>query len=73
MHDTPTVRYLRPRTLAERWGCSLTTLWRLRQRGALPDPVRLSPGITGWRSDIIERIEAERAAVHDDARQTAGA
>ena len=40
-----------------RWGLiglSLATLWRLRRRGDLPEPIRLSPGCVGWRSSDIE-------------------
>lgn len=68
---TPTpapVRYIRRHALAARWGCSVMTTYRHERRGTLPPPTRISPGIVGWRSDIIEAIEAERTAVHDDAR-----
>jgi predicted DNA-binding transcriptional regulator AlpA len=55
------VTFLRPRDLAARWGnLATSTLWRMRQRGDLPEPTRLSPGIVGWRLDVIEAIEAER-------------
>ena len=56
------IQFLRPRTLADRWGCSTTTLWRQQRRGNLPAPTRLSPGVVGWRSDVIEAIEAARGA-----------
>ena len=54
------IRFLRPRALAARWGCSEVTLWRMRRRGELPEPTRLSAGMVGWRSDIIEALEAQR-------------
>lgn len=54
------LQFLRARALAARWGCHQTTVWRLVKRGDLPAPTRISPGVVGWRSDVIERIEAER-------------
>lgn len=53
-------RILRPRELAERIGLSLTTIWRLRQRGELPEPIRLSPGCVGWRLSDIDAWLASR-------------
>lgn len=55
-------RILRPRELADRIGLSLATLWRLRRRGDLPEPIRLSPGCVGWRSSDIERWLKTREA-----------
>jgi prophage regulatory protein len=54
-------RILRPRELAERIGLSLATLWRLRRRGDLPEPIRLSPGCVGWRASEIDAWLTERA------------
>jgi nucleoside-diphosphate-sugar epimerase len=43
-------------------GLSEPTLWRLRRRGDLPEPVRLSPGRCAWPEDTIrERDAAVRA------------
>lgn len=53
-------RILRPRQLADRIGLSLATLWRLRRRGDLPEPIRLSPGACGWRSSDIDAWLAAR-------------
>ena len=58
---TPSDRILRPRELADRIGLSLATLWRLRRRGDLPEPIRLSPGCVGWRSSDIEAWLSTRA------------
>ena len=58
---TPFDRILRPRELADRVGLSLATLWRLRRRGDLPEPIRLSPGCVGWRTSDIEAWLAARA------------
>ena len=60
--STPSDRILRPRELADRIGLSLATLWRLRRRGDLPEPIRLSPGCVGWRSSDIERWLERREA-----------
>ena len=59
---TPSDRILRPRELSNRIGLSPTTLWRLRRRGDLPEPIRLSPGCVGWRSSEIERWLERREA-----------
>ena len=47
-------RILRPRELANHVGLSLATVWRLRRRGDLPEPIRLSPGCVGWRSSVVD-------------------
>jgi len=54
-------RIIRPRELAERIGLSLATIWRLRRRGDLPEPIRLSPGCVGWRTSDIDAWLANRA------------
>jgi len=54
-------RIIRPRELADRIGLSLATLWRLRRRGDLPEPIRLSPGCVGWRTSDIDAWLAARA------------
>jgi prophage regulatory protein len=54
-------RILRPRQLADRFGLSLATLWRLRRRGDLPEPIRLSPGCVGWRTSEIDAWLTARA------------
>jgi len=54
-------RFLRPRALADFTGLSLATLWRMRRRGDLPEPVRLSPGAVGWRASVIEQWLRDRA------------
>lgn len=68
-------QFFRRRALSVRWNCNPSTIWRMQQRGDLPPPTRISPGIVAWSSDVIEAIERERTAapVHDDARQPAGA
>ncbi len=55
-------RILRPRALSNKLDLSLATLWRLRRRGDLPEPIRLSPGCVGWRSSDIERWLDRREA-----------
>lgn len=54
-------RILRPRELAGYVGLSLATLWRLRRRGDLPEPIRLSPGCVGWRTSDVDAWLAARA------------
>lgn len=57
------VRFIRARALKERWACSLPTIWRMRQRGELPAPTRISAGVVAWRVDVIEALEAARTPV----------
>lgn len=54
---------MRPRELARALGVSTTTLWRMRRRGDLPDPIRISPGAVGWRADEIDEWLASRPRV----------
>jgi predicted DNA-binding transcriptional regulator AlpA len=42
-------------------GLSDTTLWRMRVRGELPEPIRVSPGRVGWPEDTIRAWLAARA------------
>ena len=52
-------QYISPRLLKERLGLSEATLWRMRRRGELPEPVHLSPGRVGWRErDIVAWLDA---------------
>jgi len=39
---------------------SQATLWRLVAAQKFPAPVRLSPGVTAWPVDAVERWERER-------------
>ena len=59
-------RIISPRQLLERLGISEPTLYRMRARGDLPEPIRLSPGRIGWPEDVIRRWldgRVERAAM----------
>lgn len=63
-HDTATdfPRILSPRELSDLTGLSETTIWRMRQRGELPEPVQLSPGRVGWSVVTIREWFAARLA-----------
>ena len=56
-------RYVSPRELSRATTLSPATLWRERQRGRLPEPVRLSPGRVGWPEDVIREWLATRVRV----------
>jgi predicted DNA-binding transcriptional regulator AlpA len=58
---TATVRYISPRELCIITGLSQPTIWRMRRRGELPEPTRLSPGRVGWRDAVIESWLAGRS------------
>ena len=56
-------RIIRPKELTELLGVTKVTIWRWwRLAGTFPEPMRLSPGVTGWRSSTIERWLDEREA-----------
>ena len=55
-------RYISPRQLQELTGLSEPTLWRLRKRGELPEPIRLSPGRVAWPESVIRSWLEGRAA-----------
>lgn len=52
--------YLTLRDIIGRTGLSEPTLWRMRNRGDFPQPVRLSPGRVAWRLADIDAWEASR-------------
>ena len=57
------LKFLSPNQLHELTGLSLATLWRMRRRGDLPEPIRLSPGRVAWReTDIADWIDRREAA-----------
>ena len=49
------LRIVRPADLARLLNVSRPTLWRMRQRGELPEPLRLSAGAIGWRVATINQ------------------
>jgi predicted DNA-binding transcriptional regulator AlpA len=49
--------------LAAALGTTPTTIWRMRRRGELPDPDRLTPGHPTYGLSTVRRIIADREAV----------
>ena len=58
------------RTVAKLLGCSVRTVWRLRDRGAIPQPLILTTGLVRWRrSTLLKWIsEAESIAARRTRR-----
>ena len=56
----------RPRELSVLVGLSQATIWRMRQRGEFPEPVKLSRGATGWPDAIVQKWISERTAGQGD-------
>ena len=52
---------LRPSNVARLLGVSRTTLWRWTKAGHLPPPIKLGPGVTGWRASDIDAWVASRS------------
>ncbi|MGO8923339.1 MAG: helix-turn-helix transcriptional regulator [Xanthobacteraceae bacterium] len=59
--------YYRAADLAQRFGVHPVTVWKWVQSGNLPQPTKLGPGVSAWRSDVLERWEAERSAAKKTA------
>jgi prophage regulatory protein len=59
--------YLRAADLAQRFGVHPVTVWKWVRSGNLPQPTKLGPGVSAWRSDVLERWEAERSAAKKTA------
>ena len=56
-------RYISPQRLAAQLGVSLPTIWRMRQRGELPEPTRVSPNRVAWTEPQILAFLSERATL----------
>lgn len=59
---------LSPKQTYQVTSLSSATIWRLRQKGEFPDPVRLSPGRMGWRRRDVESWLAARQDIADYVR-----
>lgn len=51
----------RPRRAAALLGISVTTLWRMRRRGELAAPIRISRGAVGWPESVLREFIERRA------------
>jgi len=52
--EVPSERFLQDSEVAHRYGVGRQTVWRWAAQGALPEPIKLSVGVTRWRpSDLI--------------------
>ena len=45
--------FIRANELSEALGISLSTLWRFRKAGLVPEPIALGPRVVGWRTSDI--------------------
>lgn len=55
-------RLIRPTEAARLLGLSKSTLWRMRRRGDLPEPLKISSGAVGWRASTLEEWLDDRQA-----------
>jgi prophage regulatory protein len=54
---------IRPRHIQAATGLHSATIWRLRKRGAFPEPIRLSDQAVGWRrADVTAWLAAREGA-----------
>lgn len=64
--DPPSpLRIIRTSQLAELLGVHVTTIWRWRQEGILPQPIVISGGVRGWPETVILDWLKEREGGHD--------
>ena len=72
MSDSPSIEpeLIDVRTVAQLLGCSVRSVWRLRDRGAIPQPLILTTGLVRWRrSTLLKWIsEAESIAARRTRR-----
>jgi predicted DNA-binding transcriptional regulator AlpA len=61
INTAPSIEVLSPSAVYRAIGLNSSTVWRLRQRGDFPEPIRLSPGRVGYRRADIERWLQARA------------
>ena len=66
-HGPSPTRILSTKQLSQLINLSESTLWRMRQRGQLPQPIRVSPGRVGWRESDIVAWLATRETVGETA------
>jgi excisionase family DNA binding protein len=53
---------LRPQEVASRLSISLRTLWRMVERGDLPQPIRFTRKLVRWRTrDVEAHVNSLRA------------
>lgn len=52
--------YHSDRQLAQRYGVHPKTIWAWARKGMFPQPVKLAPGCTRWRSTDLEEWEAKQ-------------
>jgi len=53
-------RYLSASAVAARYSVARNTIWRWRESGELPEPVKLSTGCTRWAVADLEAWEQSR-------------
>jgi hypothetical protein len=61
------ISYLSASDLARRYKIHLMTVWKWRASGVLPPGELVGPATRRWRSDEIEKFEANRAKESEKA------
>jgi predicted DNA-binding transcriptional regulator AlpA len=64
-HETPEQaprRGYRQKDLERIYGISGTTIWRMRKRRELPEPIQISPGVNIWTPEMLADFEARKAS-----------
>lgn len=53
-YEAHPIRLYRPTRLAKLFDIDLSTLWRWRQEGLIPQPIEISPGFSAWREPDLK-------------------
>jgi hypothetical protein len=56
----PKQKIYQPKALAKAWGIRISTLWRWRQRGLLPETVASWGKRYGWTEPMVRKVERAR-------------
>lgn len=48
------MKFSRVQKVAERYDCSVQTIWRWVRQGQLPKPVKLGPNTTAWAEEELD-------------------
>lgn len=64
---------IRPAELARQLNVSLTTIWRWRLQGIIPQPVLLGSRIIGWDQDTIDEwLQALKEKIEKTGKKGGG-
>jgi predicted DNA-binding transcriptional regulator AlpA len=69
MSDSPSIEpeLIDVRTVAQLLGCSVRSVWRLRDAGKIPQPLILTTGLVRWRRCSLLKWISEAESIANNA------